>query len=72
MGKKKVSQRGGVRAGAGRKVTNPEGPTVTAAFSIPKVLLDHLDDLADAKDWSRSRAVTEAIRGLLSRRKSRR
>lgn len=71
MGKKKTSNLGGARPGAGRKVANPEGPTVTTAFSIPQSLLDRLDALANAKGWSKSQAVTEAIRGLLKRSKSR-
>jgi hypothetical protein len=71
MAKKKSPGRGGAREGAGRKITNPEGPTVTTAFSIPQSLLDSLDALAKSKGWSKSQAVTEAIRGLLKRSKSR-
>jgi hypothetical protein len=68
MGKKK--QHGGKRPGAGRK-PGPDGPTVTTAVTVPESLLDRLDALAEAKGWNRSHAVTEAIRGLLTRSKSR-
>ncbi len=69
MGKKKL-QHGGRRPGAGRK-PGPEGKAVVLAVSVPEALLERLDAYADAKEWSRSRAVTEAIRGLLARKKSR-
>ena len=69
MGKKKA-QHGGKRPGAGRP-PGPEGKAVTMAVSVPESLLERLDALADAKEWSRSKAVTEAIRGLLARRKNR-
>jgi len=57
---------GGKRSGAGRKPTNPEGPTITVAASVPEQLVEKLDALADKSGWSRSKAVTEAIRGLLA------
>jgi predicted transcriptional regulator len=69
MGKKK--QHGGKRPGAGRKPAHAEGRTVTIAASVPESLVAGLDDLADRKGWSRSTAITEAIRGLLARKKSR-
>ena len=60
-------QHGGKRPGAGRKVADlDEGPTITMAASVPSSLVDKLDELAARKAWTRSRAVTEAIRGLLS------
>lgn len=63
MAKKK--QHGGKRDGAGRKVVNPEGRTMMVAVTVPGELVERLDDLAEKRDWTRSRAVTEAIRGLL-------
>ena len=63
MAKKK--QHGGKRAGAGRKLANPEGPTVTIAASVPSALVDQLDEHAVQRGWSRSEAVTRAIRALL-------
>jgi hypothetical protein len=65
---KKVSQRGGKREGAGRKV-GPDGPTATMAASVPQSLLDALDAYAAKEQCSRSEAVTRAIRGLLGKRK---
>ena len=66
----KKKQRGGKRPGAGRK-PGPDGPTVAMGVTVPQSLLDRLDSLADTKGWNRSQAVTEAIRGLLTRSKSR-
>jgi hypothetical protein len=64
MAKKK--QHGGKREGAGRKVANPEeGRTMLVAVTVPSELVSRLDDLAANQGWSRSKAVTEAIRGLL-------
>jgi ribbon-helix-helix CopG family protein len=66
MSKKTVH--GGKRKGAGRKPANPEGATVVVAASVPEALATALDELADARGWNRSRAITEAIRGLLKRK----
>lgn len=72
---KKLSH-GGKRKGAGRPA-GPDGPTVAMAVTVPQSLLDDLDRLVKAKDgkagekWTRSRAVTEAIRGFLARSKQR-
>jgi hypothetical protein len=63
MGKKK--QHGGKREGAGRK-PGPEGPTVTVVATVPETLVEALNALAEQKGWNRSRAVTEAIRRLVS------
>ena len=52
---------------AGRSL-QPEGATVVLAASVPESLADALDKLAEAKGWNRSKAVTEAIRGLLKRK----
>jgi hypothetical protein len=62
---------GGKRDGAGRPPANPEGKTITLAASVPEALAADLDAYAEAQGWSRSRAVTEAIRKLLGRRKGR-
>jgi metal-responsive CopG/Arc/MetJ family transcriptional regulator len=59
---------GGKRAGAGRKA-NPEGKAVTVVASVPEGLVDDLDVLAETEGWGRSRAITEAIRALLKRKK---
>ena len=60
-------QHGGKRAGAGRP-QNPEGPSVMVAVSVPQPLVASLDAIAQAEGWNRSRAVTEAIRGLIKRK----
>ena len=66
MAKKK--QHGGKREGAGREIVNPEGATVPITASVPGLLVERLDRLADKNGWNRSRAVTEAIRGLVGKR----
>ncbi len=66
MAKKKLH--GGKREGAGRKVANPEGATVPVTASVPSVLVERLDRLAEKNGWGRSQAVTEAIRGLVGKR----
>jgi hypothetical protein len=65
---KKKKGRGGARDGAGRKPVNPEGKTVVLAASVPGELADQLDNLAKERGWNRSKAVTEAIRGLVRAR----
>jgi hypothetical protein len=67
MAKKKAAH-GGARPGAGRK-PNPEGRAVTVVATVPEGLVERLDALAEAEGWNRSKAVTEAIRGLLKRKK---
>lgn len=64
MAKKK--QVGGKREGAGRK-PGPDGPTQLVAVTVPKKFVKDLDRLCKAREWNRSQAVTEAIRGLLAR-----
>ena len=65
MAKRKKAH-GGRREGAGRPLANPgEGKAVVVAASIPGELVERLDGLAKKQGWSRSQAVTEAIRGLL-------
>jgi hypothetical protein len=58
---------GGKRKGAGRK-PGDDGPTKTVAVSIPVSLMEGLNALAEKEGWSKSKAVTEAIRGLLKRK----
>lgn len=71
MAKKK--QHGGARPGAGRKPATPdEGLAVTVAVSVPSGLMDRLDAKAEQEGWSRSEAVTRAIRGLLGKPKAQR
>jgi hypothetical protein len=65
MAKKK---RGGKRPGAGRPV-NPEGRAVTVTVTIPEGLVNGLKALAKTEGWSKSQAVSEAIRCLLKRKK---
>lgn len=62
---------GGKRAGAGRPPANPEGKAITVAVSVPEALAADLDAYAEAQGWSRSRAVTEAIRKLIGSAKRR-
>ena len=63
----KKQQRGGKRAGAGRKPIHPEGVTMTVAAKVPVPLVEQLDAVAEKRGWNRSEAITEAIRGLLKR-----
>ena len=64
MAKKK--QHGGKRLGAGRPPATPgEGLAVTIAASVPSGLVEQLDAYAKQQEWSRSEAVTRAIRDLL-------
>jgi hypothetical protein len=69
MAKKKAAH-GGARAGAGRKPSVPdEGKAVILTASVPEGLVQRLAQLAEAEGWSRSKAVTEAVRLLLARKK---
>ncbi len=63
---KKVAH-GGKRKGAGRP-PKEDGKTVVIAASVPEDLATSLETYREAKGWSRSKAVTEALRGLLKRR----
>ena len=67
MAKKKTW--GGKRENSGRPV-GPDGPAVVLAVSVPEMLIAQLDELCEAKEWKRSKAVTEAIRGLVKRKGS--
>lgn len=62
----KKMKHGGKRAGAGRPVS-PDGPTMTVAATVPVTLVQALDAHAEQHGWNRSKAVTEAIRGLLGK-----
>jgi hypothetical protein len=68
MAKKKAVGPGGAREGAGRK-PGPDGRTMMVAVTVPKTLVAELDAYADAQGWKRSKAVTEAIRALLARKR---
>lgn len=63
---KKKKQHGGARKGSGRKPTNPEGKAVVVTASVPEGLVAKLDAMSAENDWSRSAAVTEAIRRMVS------
>ena len=62
---KRKKQHGGRREGAGRPIADPEGKAVIVAASVPGELAERLDAYAAKKGWNRSKAITEAIRGLL-------
>lgn len=64
-------QHGGKRPGSGRKPIHPEGVTITVAAKVPAVLVEQLDAVAEKREWNRSEAITEAIRGLLKRQERR-
>ena len=63
----KKAQHGGKREGAGRPLKE-DGKTVVIAASVPEDLATDVDAYAKAQGWSRSKAVTEALRGLLKRK----
>jgi hypothetical protein len=64
MAKKKTH--GGKRKGAGRPLAHEgEGKAVPVVASVPEGLVRQLDEVAGKEGWNRSRAVTEAIRGLV-------
>ena len=57
---------GGKRKGAGRPPK--EHKAVTIAVSVPDDVAASLETYREAKGWSRSMAVTEALRSMLKRR----
>jgi hypothetical protein len=61
-------QHGGNREGAGRKPSYPEGATEPLTARVPPDLLEDLAIIAQKEGWSRSRAVTEAIRAFVKRK----
>jgi len=66
MAKKK--KHGGKRPGSGRPV-GPEGRTIAVTVTIPEALVSGLKALSKTEGWSKSKAVSEAIRELLKRKK---
>jgi hypothetical protein len=68
MAKKKAAH-GGARPGSGRPLADPEGKAVIITASVPGGLVERLAKLAEEEGWSRSKAVTEAVRLLLARKK---
>lgn len=67
MAKKKAH--GGKRKGSGRKMAYPdEGRTIPVAAGVPSELVARLDAWAKANGCNRSKAITEAIRGLVDRK----
>ncbi|WP_254509377.1 ribbon-helix-helix domain-containing protein [Anatilimnocola floriformis] len=54
------------RDGAGRKA-GAEGKAVLVTASVPSEVAEQFDKLREAKGWTRSYAVSEAIRGLLGK-----
>lgn len=65
MAKKKKMAHGGAREGAGRPPVDPKGRTRNLAITVPGELADKLDAYATKMGLTRSKAATEAIRGLL-------
>jgi hypothetical protein len=63
----KTAQHGGKRKGAGRP-PKEHGKAVTIAVTVPDDLAAKLDSFAQAKGWSRSKAVTVALRALVKRK----
>jgi hypothetical protein len=68
MGAKKKKKRGGKREGAGRPV-GEDGPATIVTASIPHTLVVDLGAYCEQEGVSKSKAITEAIRGFLKRRK---
>ena len=64
----KKHKHGGRRDGAGRKAVNPEGKTIIVGASVPRELVEQLNQLAAKRGWSRSQAITEAVRRLVGKR----
>ena len=69
MAKKSVKGRGiawgGRRAGAGRKIVNPEGAVEAVSVAVPRRLMQTLDKWAGEHELNRSQAVTEAVRRMV-------
>jgi|GEM_PF-3167868 len=65
MAKKLKMPHGGAREGAGRPQIGPKYRTRILAITVPGELADRLDAYAAKMGCSRSKAATEAIRGLL-------
>lgn len=65
---KKKPQHGGVREGAGRKVS-PDGPAVVVAVSVPQSLAKELADYAESQGVTKSAVAVDAFRAYLARKK---
>ena len=65
---KKVSKRGGPRENSGRPIKSEEGKAVPLIASVPEGLVVELKARAAEVNWTTSKAVTEAVRGLLKRK----
>jgi hypothetical protein len=63
----KKAQHGGKRKGAGRP-PKEDGKTVVIAASVPEEIAAKLEAYREAKGWTRSKAVTEALQALLKRK----
>lgn len=59
-----ASTRGGKREGAGRK-PGPGGKTVPIAVTIPGELFTQLEVARKQLGWTRSQAITEAVKKFL-------
>lgn len=57
---------GGARPGAGRKRLYGKSETQTIAAAVPVPLVGQLDKWAEGQSLTRSQAVAEAIRRLVS------
>lgn len=68
MAKRSHHPRGGARPGSGPK-PGPEGKAEKISVTVPGELLARLDELAGEKEWTRSQAITEAIRRLVKSRR---
>ncbi len=64
-----VGSHGGKRDGAGRKAIAAEGETVPISVTIPKKLVDAVDQEANRDEISRSQAITDAARQWIAVRK---
>jgi hypothetical protein len=64
MAKRKKATHGGPRKGAGRTVGS-EGRAQVVAASVPSELVERLDAYIAKNGGGRSKAITDAIRGLL-------
>ena len=63
----KKASHGGKRKGAGRP-PKEDGKAVTIAVTVPDDVAASLEAYREAKGWTRSMAVTEALRLMLKRR----
>jgi len=64
------TQRGGKRAGSGRKPLDPKADAVRVVTDLPQSVVKRLDAYAEKLEWTRARAVREAV-GLMLNAKQR-